>query len=223
MYFRFTAAAMLATAVLFGISPAQAAPFTAYSNNAGISPLQNFGGALGLDFQVNSAITITGLGAFNNGLTANLDGKNSALGITVGIFTLSGVAVGTSVHFTAATGGITQLNGDAFLPVSFTLNPGSYSIVATNDRNYNSSGAANNFNTTDDGGGLISFIGKARWTSSTTLALPGTIDTGPVDRYAAGTFQFTAADGTHVSVPEPASALLLGAGLVAIALLRKPA
>jgi hypothetical protein len=216
MRFKIVAAAAFVAIMLLGANRASAA-YTAYSNDADITGLQIYGGALGLDFQVNSAITITALGAFNNGVTANLDGKNGS-GIDVGIFSLSGTPAGTTVHFDS-TSIVTQINGDAFLPVSFTLNPGTYSIVATDDRNYNSSGAANNFNTTDDGGGLISFIGKARYTAGTTLALPGTIDGGPVDRYAAGTFQFTAADGTHVSVPEPASALLLAAGLGAMALL----
>jgi hypothetical protein len=219
MRFKTVAVAAFVAITLLGAGRASAA-YTAYSNNAGITGLQNYGGALGLDFQVNSAITITALGAFNNGLPANLDGKDGASGITVGIFTLSGVQVGASAHFTSTTAGITQLNGDAFLSVtSFTLAPGSYSIVATNDINYNSMGAANNFNITDDGGGLIGFIGNARYSPSISFALPSTVDGGPADRYAAGTFQFTADTGTDV--PEPASAALLFAGLGALALLRR--
>jgi hypothetical protein len=216
-----TCAAAIAVCAFFAIHTANAASYTAYDNAANITGLQNYGGALGLDFQVNSAITITALGAFNNGVTSNLNGKDGTSGINVGIFTLSGVAVGSSVHFTASSS-ITQLNGDAFLPVSFTLTPGSYSIVATNDVNYNSSGAVNTTSTTNDGGGLISFINTARYSPSTTFSLPATIDQGPANRYDAGSFQFVAASGSNsTTIPEPASALLLGAGLAGMALLRR--
>jgi hypothetical protein len=65
---------------------------------------------------------------------------------------------------------------------------------------------------TDDG--LITFVGGGRYDSGATLGLPGTTDGGPVNRYSAGTFEFTAA-------PEPGTLVLFGVAGAAGLLLRK--
>ena len=57
--------------------------------------------------------------------------------------------------------------------------------------------------TTDDGGGLISFVGRARYGPGNRPDwFPTTIDGGPPNRYAAGTFMFVAAGGGAVAPPE---------------------
>jgi PEP-CTERM motif len=173
-----------------------------------VSPIQGFGGSLGLDFTVNSAITVDQLGAFDNGLIANLSGADGHSGVTVQIYNITStpVAMDPSVTFTPTNAG-TQINGDAFLSVSpFTLGPGRYSVVAVNDDNYNSLGAVNTTSTENTGGGLITFSGSARYTVSLS-AFPSQPDGGPNNRYDAGTFDFAAA-----TTPEPSTFVLFGLG-----------
>ena len=43
--------------------------------------------------------------------------------------------------------------------------------------------------TTDGGGGAIRFVGLSRWSDRTDI-LPDRVDTGPADRYAAGSFRY---------------------------------
>src|SRR5207302_1901273 len=58
--------------------------------------------------------------------------------------------------------------------------------------------------TTDDGGGLLQFGGGGRY-GFTPGAFPTNVDGGPVNRYAAGTFQFSAL-GPVASGPGSATA-----------------
>lgn len=168
---------------------------------------QSYGGALGMDFDVLSTITITQLGAFDSGL----DGFSSGT-VQVGIFNRnSGALAGTSASF---IGNSSVLSGNQrFIDVvDFTLSPGQYSIVAvgfsaTNrNGNFQFGGTSPVINT---GGGLISFVGASRYSSSTSLTFPNLIDGGGVTQYDAGTFQFTSA------IPEPGTSLtlLMGVGL----------
>jgi hypothetical protein len=68
--------------------------------------------------------------------------------------------------------------------------------------------------TTDNGGGLISFVGSARYSYDTNF--PTIIDGGPSNRYAAGSFQYEAAP-----VPEPGTMVLLGFGMLGLAVYGK--
>jgi hypothetical protein len=64
----------------------------------------------------------------------------------------------------------------------------------------------------DSGGGLISFVGLARYSALGTGGVYPTMpDGGPANRYYAGTFAF---------VPLPPTVLLLGSGLVGLGLLQ---
>ena len=203
----------LLAAVLLA-SAGSASATVVYADLTSVSPLQNYGNLLGMDFQVTSAINITSLGAFDNGLAANLAGKDGS-GVTVGIFSLGGTLQGSSVHFAAADI-VTQTGGDAFKTVtSFVLAPGSYSIVALNDINYNSEGAANLTQTTDNLGSAISFIGSSRFDGGAALGLPSTLDTGPANRYDAGTFNGT-------PVPLPAAVWLLVSALGGLGAMVRP-
>jgi hypothetical protein len=168
--------------------------------------LQNIVGALGMDFTVNESIQVTALGAFDNGVNANLAGSAGS-GVTVGIFNVNtGTLVGPSVFFQAG-GSYLQIGGDAFQSVSpFVLVPGLYSIVSLNDSNFNSMGAPNIYQQLDDLNGAISFVGGGRY-GTLSFALPPTIDGGPPNRYDAGTFEATVS-----AVPEPSTwaMMLLG-------------
>jgi hypothetical protein len=64
---------------------------------AGNIGLQNWQGNLGMQFQVNSPVTVDALGAFDNGLTSELNGTTGN-GIQVGIFTSGGSLVGSSAR-----------------------------------------------------------------------------------------------------------------------------
>jgi hypothetical protein len=191
----------------------------AYDNDTTLGDvgfLQNWPGVLGLDFNVNSAITVTALGAYDQGAPANLDGVNGG-GVLVAIFDrTTGAQISPTAAFSSVSPG-GQINGDAFMPESFTLSPGQYSVVSYNDKNYNEGYVSTVFNPTsveNNGGGAISFVGLGRFDASVGLVYPTSIDSGPSNRYDAGTFAF--------NTPEPSSyMLLLSSAIVGFACFRR--
>jgi hypothetical protein len=119
-------------------------------NNARVGGNQ-FGYDVGMDFTVNSAVTVTALGSFDANISGlsdpvtSLQIANSLLQatssgvtpvITVGIFNVNtGVEVSPTATFDyadALTGSYYAIAGSIFLNIpNFTLGPGTYSIVAT--------------------------------------------------------------------------------------------
>jgi len=224
----------LAVAVMGLGASAAVADTIAYDNSYPVSEtdptppggFQRWKGNLGLDFVVDTPITVTYLGAFDNHKLANLDGSLGN-GVDVAIFNSAGAQIGPSVQFNSSNTG-TQVNGDAFLPVSISLGVGDYSIVALNDLNYNTGYNSNAVNpySTENSGGAISFVGSGRYDiNSSSLDLPGNTDGGPTNRYDAGTFAFTTGIvSSGLPVPLPASAGIgfsMLAGFGALAALRK--
>ena len=205
---------------LLALTPSFAAAETwAYSTSPAITgTLQAWPGNLGLDFNVNGdPIVVKAFGAFNAVGTGTFSGD-----IQVGIFDLLGNLQGTAVTFVAGTNySFVPGSKDVFQSVlPFVLGPGSYSVVAVGfsaaDKNGNTGVGSTPPSVTDNGGGLISFVGSGRYNRSATFGLPATIDGGPVNRYDAGTFEFEA-------VPEPGTFLLAGAALAIAGLIRRRA
>jgi hypothetical protein len=153
---------------------------------------QTFTGNLGLDFDVNVAITITSLGVFDS----NGDGISGT--ITVAIFNRdTTLQVGPAVSFTGS--GDVLVNGSRFRALgaaSFGLPPGHYSVVAVgfgpSDLNGNSTLAGPFAASTENtGSGLISFVGAGRFDTNTSLDFPTIVPAGaPSNVFLAGTFQF---------------------------------
>ncbi len=151
---------------------------------------QAWTGNLGLDFDVTTRpIIVTALGAFDN----NGDGFTGT--VTVQIFNRDTQApVGPSVSLSGTNG--TLVNGNRLLSVpSFQLAAGHYSVVAVGfnatDLNGNVSVGPPYTASTENGGGLISFVGSGRYDSNTALDFPATVPPGlPSNPFLAGTFKF---------------------------------
>lgn len=165
--------------------------YIAYVVDRGTIGGQNFGGALGMDFDVLQPTVISALGVFDS----NADGIDPASTVTAYLYSRIGNS-GTliaSIPFSAASPGA-LVEGSRFKPLASPLivSNGSFTIVASGFGNANPNGNlccnAKSWNT-DDGGGLIAFVGASRY-GTTPTAFPTTVDTGPVDRFAAGTFEF---------------------------------
>jgi len=160
-------------------------------------------GALGLDFYVNSPVTVSQLGVFDD-LTNGISGS-SVLTVQLYVHNVnedpsqdSGTLLET-VTFDAANPG-TLTGGSRFkaLESPVTLLPGPYTIVAYGFDTNNPAGARGvaPYSGTapwslNDGGGLIEF--KQSRTGSGG-SFPNNGSTGAADGYAAGTFIYTAAN-----------------------------
>ena len=182
------------------LAACQASAIVAYSNQGVVANESSTGGngpyALGNDFTVNQAISVTAIGAFLGG------GSSMVASVPVAIYnvTLNAIVAGTTVTFASGSSGDFQANGSAFRNItSVTLIVGDvYSIVAAN---YGQGGAPYWWNnsqggttpTFNNGGGLIT-LGGGRWASSSSLTFPGnTVALTPgIPAYGAGTFEYAA-------------------------------
>jgi fibronectin type 3 domain-containing protein len=164
----------------------------AYDVNAGTVGSTPFNGGLGMDFDAMTNVLVTRLGAFDS----VGDGINGSATLTVQIYARNGNSgsVLGSLSFTAADPGV-LVGGSRFkpLPVALALPKGAYSIVTYGHDSANPAGDAGSVTktwSTNDAGGLVSFVGSARFGSGGPSNFPAAIDGGPADRYAAGTFEF---------------------------------
>lgn len=197
---------------------AGAAMVTAYDSSSQVGN-QQFSGSLGLDFNVNSPITIFALGAY-------VDSHNVPTGLTPGVIVqiydrtiqepVATVAVSGSAN--SPLGGYVLVN----LPSALNLPAGFQGSVVLSDYGLtqydcniliSSSCTAPTLNSN---GGLISFVGNGRFGASGTY--PTFTDLDGVNPYDAGTFLFDAQPST--GTPEPASLGLLSLGLICLGAIR---
>jgi hypothetical protein len=169
---------------------------------AGATQNQRHNGLLGMDFDVTGpdGIIVSRLGAFDSG-------QDGILGtINVGIVDrATGLVVGEVLTFSGDAGDV--VDGSRFLSLStpITLANGFQGSITAQGYGQEGNGNFTDFSAIDDGGGLINFVGGARWGGDVAITLAPNADGGPANRYYAGTFDYQA-------VPEPGSlALLLGA------------
>jgi len=176
----------------------------AYRVYAGTPGNQAIGESLGMDFVVNRNVIVTELGCFDD----NSDGLS--LTITVQLWRRndngtpnnfaddSGAGITAQLTFTPGDQG-TLFEGSRFKALTnpITLTNGAYTIIAYG---YGTGERAGNLGIsvppqpweTQSGGGALSFVGLSR--PGTAGTFPTNPDTGPANRYAAGTFRFAAAD-----------------------------
>ncbi|MBI4606769.1 MAG: fibronectin type III domain-containing protein [Planctomycetes bacterium] len=170
----------------------------AYGVPQGTEGNQDFGGALGMDFDVLEDIRVFRLGVFDDGsdglnlpIAARIFDRDTAVGDTA-----TELAV---VSFTPDEPGA-LIGGSRFVALDEPLDllAGFHGTMVASgygaaEMNGNTHGDPNSplGLTTDDGGCRISFVGTGRF-GNDAAGFPGTADGGPPNRYAAGTFDFEA-------------------------------
>lgn len=188
----FVRAAAIGLAVAFaGFTAAQAQDtFIAYVVPAGTAGNQDFGGVLGMDFDVNNPVFITKLGVFDDGS----DGLK--LPITARLWDRATQTELAAIEFTPEDSG--ELVGGSWfkaLPAPIKLEVGFQGTISAEgygaaERLRNRlNNPANIVWTTQDGGGSLAFVGSSRYGVTVGL-FPDVTDGGPAARYAAGTFEF---------------------------------
>ncbi len=167
-------------------------PHVAYQISEGTRGLQNFGGAIGMDFVAHDNILVNSLGAF--------DSRSDGFGrsITVQLWERNdhgtpdvpgddtGQRVLAELVFSDASPGELE-GGTRFqdLETPLALGPGAYTIVASGygvgERVFN--GGTEGAGEVNDAGGLVSYVGDSRWGDEPT-AFPRNSDcaSAPVRR-----------------------------------------
>jgi hypothetical protein len=188
---------------------------------------QAFSGNLGLDFNVNIPITVTELGAFDSG------GLGFNPGITVGLYQRLPGGNPSNDHYGKLLDSVTivgtagTLSGNyrfVDLTTPLTLQPGFYDITAVGFNNRNLDLNENNGGVsiqTNDGGGLLTFVGSGRYDGLETLEYPyyttdqkGWNTSSHV--FGGGSFIYHDPPADPPAVPEPSSLTLLCVGTLAV-------
>jgi hypothetical protein len=184
--------AAMASAVL-------AADTIAYNVPAGTAGNQNFTGSLGMDFDIVSDIVVTHLGVFDDGtdglqapLQARLYQRDDANPCNTKLL--------ATIDFPLDDQGTDMGDGSLYKKLAnpITLSAGfTCCIVASGYGPLEQNGNLGVVNAgtwdTDDGGGLINFVGKGRFGDPNhPEQYPMSVDGGPPNRYAAGTFVYHA-------------------------------
>lgn len=185
----------LLAALVLGAAPLAQAQDTviAYAVPAGTAGNQNFGGTLGMDFDVNNPIIVKRIGVFDD----NSDGL--FLTITAKLWDRSdpfNPVELISIDFSPEDPG-ELVGGSRFkpLPEPLRLEVGFQGTIhaegyGAEERLRNVlSDPANIVWTTHDGNGSIAFVGGSRY-GTTAQWYPNVVDAGPAARYAAGTFEY---------------------------------
>ena len=161
----------------------------------------NFAGALGMDFVVNNPVTVTRLGIFDH------DSDGISTSITARVYDLDNpdVPVAELVFDETAPGVL--LNGSRYRTLSPALVlPHGFrgAIVAVGFDSANPAGSGTGALpwTTHSGNGALFFTGTGRFGDvSFPNDLPTNLASGPANRYAAGTLEFTAGAAAFPGVP----------------------
>ncbi|MGA2373358.1 MAG: VPDSG-CTERM sorting domain-containing protein [Candidatus Korobacteraceae bacterium] len=179
---------------------------------------QNWYGNLGLDFTVNTPVTVTALGVFNATGSGDITGP---IDVAIYDFTTS-----SWVTPTVAFSGTYTPQGDGFdvlqqLITPITLAPGNYQVDAVG---FSSSDENGNLNTGSSSGPNLNSLGSAltftgaAWDFNTSLDAPNTCSTckgAPAQdsQFDAGTFEVVPEGGTTL--------VLLGLAVAGLAGLRR--
>ena len=171
----------------------------AYDIPEGALGNQNFGTGLGMDFDVgDNPIRVTAYGVFDDAS----DGIGAGVTLSVSLWerdpvdnTASLGQVGPTVEFTDGQTG-ELIGGSRFklldepieLSAGFQGSIVAYGFQGATDQNGNDGGVGNFPYATDDGEGLITFVGTSRFGGGGVGTYPNSLDGGPVNRYGAGTF-----------------------------------
>jgi hypothetical protein len=192
---------------------AGAAPTIAYQVNAPSSGNYDWADPLGLDFDVNSpnGVVITRIGVFDS----DQDGLNRPITFVLYNRATQAAVIGPTVLEGNAG---TLVGGNRLIDIPDVTLPAGFegTVVGENygpGESYYDIGAppfggGAGASMTNDGGGLINFVGLGRFGPDANGAnrgrFPTEIDVGPANRYSTGTFEFDV-------VPEPRALSLLGA------------
>ncbi len=185
---RWRSGLLTAVCALALLTPTAGAQTTviAYAVAAGIEGNQAFGGALGMDFDVDNPILITRLGVFDD----SSDGLN--LTITARLYNRDDFGEWAAVEFTPEDPG-ELIGGSRFkpLPEPLRLEVGFRGTIVA--EGYGGEEQLRNTATDpvwtlNDGNGSVKFVGTSRWGDMPGV-YPANVDAA-VAQYAAGTFEF---------------------------------
>jgi len=167
--------------------PQARTPGIAYLVPAGLVGNQSFGGALGMEFNVEQPVIITQLGAFDSA------GDGMQQTVTVRLFERrTGTALATAAFEPGNDG--TLVDGSRFLRLAEPLRlPAGFEgmIVASGygDLEPNGNAGSTNLGLSTFGGACLRFVGRSLYGLNPDL-MADSQDNGPANRYAAGTFAF---------------------------------